>query len=739
MLIRAYRVSDKLGIVFLKSIAAVGDHALTGGSAITGMFASVLRMLWRILYALISGVVGIARRLLNLVLLIASPVVRGITRVGQRGAQRALRTSQKTVAASSSAATGTMARRAARAEIKEMIAEDPLRVQNRLLSRLVVVLGVVVIGVLLWATSGIAGQRSAVPIVAPDTGIEDAAVSGVGDTQPDQSSGAAPVPTAIPTATDLPSALAVRGSLAYTVRENGQTDIWAVGIGQRTALRVTNSPEDDRDPAWSPDGARLAYASRQDGNWEIYILDVTTMETFRLTYDQSFQASPGWSPDGQWIIYESYQGNNLDVYIVRSDASEAPIRLTSHPAPDYSPVWSPDGRRIAFVSWRDGNQDLYVINLDNPTDDAAVNITNTPTRFEEHPAWSPDAGLVTFSAIDEGREKVFVKSANDPAAAAQALSFGRAPVWSPDGGSLAFAVDSLEGTQLVAEPFAGVGTLTEIIPVPRGATDPSWTNVPLPLPLINSGGLNNTTQALYVEQFETYQRGAPFRLNNLIGVDVPPPSNPLLNDRVNDSFNALRERTLQVAGWDFLAQLDDAFWALDRRPALGEPRRNWHMTGRAFSITRNAIRGFPPLIEIVRYDLGVDTYWRVYVRVDEDAQFGQLGEPLRQMPWDFAARDSGDVEAYNQGGRLRTEMPSGYYIDFTLLASDYGWEWMPAGADWRGNFAVTNYWMFRKPETLDWLDAMLEIYVESELGGFAPTPTAAPALATPTDTTEGGG
>jgi hypothetical protein len=222
-------------------------------------------------------------------------------------------------------------------------------------------------------------------------------------------------------------------------------------------------------------------------------------------------------------------------------------------------------------------------------------------------------------------------------------------------------------------------------------------------------------------------------MSPLIDVDAP---NAFLSDRVNDSFNALREQTNETIGWDFLGQLEDAFWQIDRPPQPGEERRNWHMTGRAFSFNRNAIVGFPPPIEIVREDIGVYTYWRVFVRVADDAQSGQLGEPLRRMPWDFASRNQGDVEAYDQGGRLRTEMPAGYYIDLTQLAVDFGWTRVPAGSDWRANFNSTNYWMFTKPDGLSWYEAMRELYAVSQLGGFAPESTPIP-VQQPTD--EGGG
>jgi TolB protein len=139
---------------------------------------------------------------------------------------------------------------------------------------------------------------------------------------------------------------------------------------------------------------------------------------------------------------------------------------------------------------------------------------------------------------------------------------------------------------------------------------------------------------------------------------------------------------------------------------------------------------------VVREDLGTDTYWRVFVRAADDQQSGQLGEPLRAMPWDFLSRNQGDVEAYNQGGRLRASVPSGYYIDFTQLAQDYGWEWVAAATDWRGNYNGTNFWAFQRRDDLSWLEAMREIYTEGQLGGFAQqqpaaTPTGAVNPSTP--------
>lgn len=715
MLVRAYRLTDKVGVVVLKSSVALLNTTLDGVTLVTRSARRGSLAVFGGLFMLVLGVARLIYMLLRPVFRLIGAVLRFVFGTVGGGALATVGIGRRAAQAAGSSASGTMARRAARAELEAALTEDPLRVQNRVLSGMMVVLLAALLFVVWWATNpGSPGS------VTPPSGVS---VLNFSDTTP-----GTPVPTApnlpataVPTATPLPAVLEVRGSLAYTVRERGQTDIWAVNVGSRAGLRLTNGPQDERDPAWSPDGRRLAYASNQDGNWEIYIYELAAGTTTRLTYELSFQGAPSWSPDGLWLAYESYQGGNLDIYVVPIDGSQPALRVTSNPAPDFSPAWSPDGRRIAYVSLRDGSADVFVFSLDNPDDDAAVNLTASPTRQEDRPVWSPDGELLAYSALDEGAHKIFVKPADEPQAEAQVLEQGRTPAWAPNGASLVFAVDSFDSTQMLVSPFTESGISTLVLQVPPGSSRPSWTSAPLPAALVNAGGLPlGVAQPLFVEQQNPPDTDGLYKLDTLLGVTAP---SAYLNERVNDSFNALRERTLETTGWDFLGELEDAFWSLERLPQPGEERRNWYMTGRQFGVNRNLIVGFPARMEIVREDMGLTTGWRMYARVADEAQSGQLGEPLRQIPWDFAARSLGDVEAYDQGGRLKPEVPAGYYVDFTQLAVDYGWQRAPVGTDWRANVNSINYWLFRKTDGLAWYPAMRELYTDGQLGGFAPTPT----------------
>lgn len=723
MLLRTYRLTDKLGLFILKSLSFFALLMTDSVSVVVGVFSKGGLGIGGLLLAILGGIFALLSRILrilrDILLWIFDKLGRAVGVVGKRATKSATTIGGKAVRGVSDSTNTAMARRSARVEIDTTLAEDPLRTQNRVLSGLIVVVLLALIGVVVWATS----RNNTTPIIplSPNLSLN----SGAPTQSAEQPNTVLNVQTPIPTATPIPAVLQSAGTLAYALRESGQMDVWAVPVGTRNSLRIVNSPEDDRDPAWSTDGTRLAYASRRaDNNWNLYIYDLRTGATSQMTFNLAFEANPKWSPDDLYLIYESYQQTtHLDLYFMRSDGSTVPERLpASSDAPDFSPAWSPDGRRIAFVSWRDGNQDIYVFDFNTGE---TRNLTNTPTRHEDYPAWSPDGDILAYSAPENGIETVFTQdvSANG---SPQAFRRGRMPAWSPDGLSIAFMVDATDATAtfITVAPFIEGGVATEVLQVPYGAGHPIWTDVPLPPALVNAGGFpSSITDPLFVEQSRPPSGDPPYGLGPLVNISQA--SQPVLSERVNDSFNALRIRANDVIGVDFLGDITDALWTLEHRREVDEPVRNWHYTGRSFSINRNQV-GFPPPFEVVREDSDLATYWRIYVRVAEDAQNGSLGEPLRRMPWDFAAAREGDVDAYNQGGRLRGQMPAGYYVDLTELAYDYGWTRDAAASNWRNSFNARNYWVFQKREGLAWYDAMRELYAESQLGGFVPTPTPAP-------------
>jgi TolB protein len=126
-------------------------------------------------------------------------------------------------------------------------------------------------------------------------------------------------------------------------------------------------------------------------------------------------------------------------------------------------------------------------------------------------------------------------------------------------------------------------------------------------------------------------------------------------------------------------------------------------------------------IVLVREDIGNATYWRVFLRAAE--QDGSLGEPLRARTWNLHARREGG-RAEVEGGALEEQVPPGYYVDFTTLARDYGWERVPALWRWRQFWPDILWWEYRKTGDLTWWACMLKVFEPEEIeAAFGPIPT----------------
>ena len=490
--------------------------------------------------------------------------------------------------------------------------------------------------------------------------------------------------------------------------------------------QITGDFSPARAPALSPDGQQLAFQSHKDGNWEIYTLRLDSGQVKRLTNQPAYDGAPSWSPDGPQMAFESYRAGDLGIWAMNADGSN-PVNLTSDdPTYDYGPAWSPHGDWIAYTGWSTGHKQIFIT---SPDGKQHINISRN--QFDdEQPAWSPDGKRLAFVSNREGceqvtdpivlnacqRREIFVADFDGAGLSnVQQLTFeGRssAPAWSPDGKYLAYVSPRPNRQPLFVIPAAGAipravvaGPLQWIGSAAWGAVDPAVSVAPAP------------SQPLYVEKAipAAADAGHPYALQELPQLYLAP-SWGQMSSRVANSLLTLRDRVKQESGYDFLGVLSDMTRQLDYKCGLSCDNLSWHKAGRAVDTRLGySVRNGDSLLAIVREDQLGETYWRLYLHTA--VQDGTLGEPLKDAPWDFSYR-SRAVIAPQQGG-IEGPLPSGYYIDFTELAREYGWMRISAhddpGFDWRSNLLATEYWHYQKTDGLNWYVALSEVYASSDL------------------------
>lgn len=510
--------------------------------------------------------------------------------------------------------------------------------------------------------------------------------------------------TPAPTFTPSPLPGDATHTFALSLGDNGYHHLFIYAPLKLPLTRLTAGQWNDIAPTFSPDGRKLAFASDRNEYWDLYLLDLETAQTERLTDTPEFDGNPSWSPDGLWIVYETYLEDQLDLFVLSTVNRGQVLRLTDDPALDQTPAWSPGGRQIAFVSNRAGSNDIWLANLDTPDEGRFINLTNSPAIEETHPVWSPDGSRLAWAARAEGQPaSIYVWESARPTEPARRIGPGDWPAWSESGNEIAARLAEPNQDYLTAYTLDG---LLLFPPTPLGSLSGlDWRikRVTI-LPVIFQKQAFLTPTPLWQTGLELITT-IPNRRARILPLRRVQAPHPFLHEAVSDSFEALRERLIQDAGWDVLASLENAYTPLTSTldPGRGE---DWLFTGRAFAL--NPLTARAGWLLTLREDFGGETYWRIYLR--PVAQDGSVGQPLRARPWDLNARYSLNPRAYEQGGAYAESIPPGYWIDFTALAREYGWQRQPALSNWRSFFKGTRFNLFVLTGGLDWRAAMLQLY-----------------------------
>ena len=298
-------------------------------------------------------------------------------------------------------------------------------------------------------------------------------------------------------AAELFSSLSPDGKwVVYGGEGDGNRDVFLQSTSGQTPIDLTrDSPADDDQPAFSPDGERIAFRSSRDGGG-IFVMG-RTGEAVRRVTREGF--NPAWSPDGTQLVYSTVAGElkpqNAEqrgrlmvvpvnggvpraVYdqaamlpswsphglrislsgrvgvktsegsanIVTIDpAGNDLVPVTSDQFLNWNPVWSPAGNWIYYISNRGGSMNIWRVAIDEASGrprGEAQPIT-TPAPFVAHLSIAAGGSRLAYSAVLETQniqrlafDPVQAEVVGSPVPVTTGSRFWANPDPSPDGASI---------------------------------------------------------------------------------------------------------------------------------------------------------------------------------------------------------------------------------------------------------------------------------------------------------------
>ncbi len=289
-----------------------------------------------------------------------------------------------------------------------------------------------------------------------------------------------------------------QAQIAFVSHRDENPEIYVMDADGGNQQNLTNNPDKDFQPSWSPDGKRIAFMSNRDGHvhaihgwstYEIYVMDADGGNLQNLTNNPNNDTNPSWSPDGKRIAFASWDGKIIDfvidfeIYVMDADGGNLQ-NLTNNPNDDRSPSWSPDGERIVFVSHRAGHfkskflitSEIYVMG----TDGGNQRRLTENRKNDESPSWSPDGKRIAFASDRKGdfeNFEIYVMDADG--GNQQKLTNNRgddeSPSWSPDGEQIAFSSKRDGNTDIYVMDADG-GNLQNFTNNRHADVSPAWFN-----------------------------------------------------------------------------------------------------------------------------------------------------------------------------------------------------------------------------------------------------------------------
>jgi Tol biopolymer transport system component len=194
--------------------------------------------------------------------------------------------------------------------------------------------------------------------------------------------------------------------LALTTGSNSDAEIWSYDLRGRPPIRIAVRA---RGPVWNPDGKRIAFAEALVGGKVFTMLADGSTLTPEST--ESFPGMPrSWSAAGDLVLVRAPLPAG-DIFAMPAGGGGEPHPVVATEYAETDPMLSPDGRWLAYVSNRTGRPEIWVQGYPK----------GVPTRVSNNggyePRWAADgtelfylqANAMMAAKVQPGAEITFDK------------------------------------------------------------------------------------------------------------------------------------------------------------------------------------------------------------------------------------------------------------------------------------------------------------------------------------------
>ena len=191
--------------------------------------------------------------------------------------------------------------------------------------------------------------------------------------------------------------------ILYQSNRTGSWQLFIMDLASGEQQRLTNDTFNNNFVDWSADNEWVAFVSDRDGNEELYRVRSDGTQLERLTDHPERDIHPYFSPDGKYLLFNSTRGNgSLDVY--RLDlATRELLRVTDSPMQETCARYSPDMRHIVMLRNDMYSDDIGIMNVETGE---MANLTNTPMVIDGWPMYSADGLWIYYSTMSSGQHSI---------------------------------------------------------------------------------------------------------------------------------------------------------------------------------------------------------------------------------------------------------------------------------------------------------------------------------------------